>query len=272
MIAPAATIAGGLIGGPMGAQIGGMLGGALGGYGAAGEAGEATRGGIQEGIDARYDMFREGQEATAPWREAGAGAVGSLQDIYGTGEGQDPYQSFFGMQDKLREGFQTSPGQEYQLAEAEKAAQRQLSSRGLSGSGAEMKELQRIAQGQASQEFGSYMNQFGNYTDALRAMSESGRGSAGQTAQLATGVGAGVAPSYASLGAAEAQEQITKSNIMGNVVEQGLDLYGEYKGQNVERDAAAANLSDYASSRNYATPPSAYGMRPPSQMPIAAIA
>ena len=144
----------------------------------------------------------------------------------------DPYASFFGMQDRLREGFEASPGQEFQLAEAEKAAKRQLSAGGFSGSGAEMKELQRLAQGQASQEWGSYLGQFGDYTNALRSMAGQGQTSAGQTAAMSSNVGSNIAGSYSDMGRIAAQNEMTQANIAGNVIGQGAQAFGAYQGMN----------------------------------------
>lgn len=235
-----------------------VVGGALGAKGAK-DAQESHQAGVQQGIDAELQMFREGQEATAPWRATGVKALGALEDIYGLdayspqistinkikslgaapfggGESQaqerDPYASFFGMQDRLREGFQESPGQAYQLAEAEKAAKRSLSAKGFSGSGAEMKELQRVAQGQASQEWGNYLGQFGDYTNALRSMAGQGQTSAGQTAAQSAQVGSNIASDYQSMGAAAAQKDISQANIYGNVLQQGAQAYGMYQGMN----------------------------------------
>lgn len=230
----------------------------------------------EQGISAELQMFREGQEATAPWRQAGEAALGGLSSIYGldpsyysqdakdyreqTGkydpallaEGEEPlpapyegtgqtdqYAQFEGMQDRLRQGFETSPGQEYQLAEAEKAAKRQLSAGGFSGSGAEMKELQRIAQGQASQEWGNYLGQFGDYTNALRSMAGQGQTSAGQTASQATAVGGDLASQYAAQGAANAQSTINQASTWGNVIGQGAQAFGMYQGQQSQQPTGA---------------------------------
>jgi len=264
-----------------------VVSGALSAQGAKKSA-NAQNKGLQKGVDAQLQMFREGQEATAPWRATGERALGALSDIYGVGSystqqeqddltrynelqgiiskgksdkaninnynsalsemetlgpqveaaqakqqaagEKDPYASFFGMQDKLRAGFDASPGQEYQLAEAEKAAKRQLSAQGFSGSGAEMKELQRIAQGQASQEWGNYMGQFGDYTDALRSMAGQGQTSAGQTSTQSSALGSNLSSNYRAMGAAAAQQDISTANIYGNVLEQGAKAYGMYKG------------------------------------------
>ena len=290
------------------------------------DAADAQSKAAGSGIDAELQMFREGQDATAPWRDSGTQALGALGDIYGTtgylsqsqnehnqarndlasqieglraegasaeeisqlegqlsgmepdyvASGADPYDSFFSMQDKLRGGFESSPGKAYQLEQAELAARKQLNAQGLSGSGAEMKELMRMAQGQAQQEWGNYVGQFGNYTNALRSMAGQGQTSAGQTASMATGVGQSMNSNYMAQGAAAAQADIQQANVWSNTMGQGAQAFGGYMGErdakNKQNSAIQANLSRYSANQQQQAPSSAYGMRPASQIPVETIA
>ncbi len=241
------------------------------------DAAKAAGKSSEAGISAELQMFREGQEATAPWRQTGEAGLSQLASIYGLDPSQytqeakdeqaisgeyipkDAFAQFEQQQQRLREGFETSPGQEYQLAEAEKAAKRQLSAGGFSGSGAEMKELQRIAQGQASQEWGNYQSQFGDYTNALRSLSGTGQTSASQTASQSIGVGQDMASASMAAGQQQAQSQINQANIWGNVAQQGAQLYGMYQGQ--QQTQQQPNAYGMPSGSTTYDP---YGMRPES--------
>ena len=247
------------------AGVGGsIIGGALSSKGSK-DAAKTSAAASDRASQIQLQMFREGQEATAPWRQTGEGALGALENIYGTSqftagedgmpiEGADAYQNFFSMQDRLREGFKESPGQAYQLGEAEKASKRALNARGFSDSGAEFKELQRISQGQAAQDYGNYLNQFGDYTNSLRSLSGQGQTSAGQTAGQSAQVGSSVGSNIQSAGAAAAQNEIAQANIYGNVLAQGAQAYGMYQGmqpQTQYQPAPQAAGAPYGLSQGY---------------------
>ena len=217
---------------------------------AAKDAAKSQSKSAQAGIDAELQMFREGQEATAPWREMGEGALGQLGSIYGispvtqvedpeTGEmitsqadQVNPYDAFKAQQDRLREGFTESPGYGYQLEQANKAAMRSAAAGGMSGSGAEMKELQRVAQGQAAGEWGNYLNSFNEYTNSLKSIANVGQTTATQGAQMGANVAGSVAGGYKQMGAAQAQNDINQANVMTGAIQQGVNAYGMYKGYN----------------------------------------
>lgn len=194
----------------------------------------------QAGVDAELQMFREGQEATAPWRESGEKALGKMEQIYGLDGDQDPYEVFEAQQKKLREGaresFVESPGYGYQLEQANKAAMRATAAGGMSGSGAEMKELQRIAQGQASSEFNryqtDYLNSFNEYTNSLKSVAGVGQTTATQGAQMGANVASNIAGGYKQMGAAQAQNDINQANVMTGAIQQGVNAYGMYSGYN----------------------------------------
>ena len=215
--------------------------------------------------EVQLQMFQEGQEATAPWRETGERALTALEKVYGLdgsladrGPQSDPYSSFEAMQDRLREGFQESPGQAYQLEQAQLAANRALGAKGFSGSGAEMKEMQRIAQGQASQEYGNYLGQFGDYTNALRSMAGQGQTSAGQSASQAAATGANIGAGYQQAGAAAAQSEIAQANIYSNMIGQGAQAFGMYQGMQQPQAPGGSAYGLPAGSTSY----DPYGMRP----------
>lgn len=87
------------------------------------------------------DRFRGG-DGVAPVVPGGDGEFGSLQE------------------DFTLEDFQTDPGFEFRLSEGKKALERSAAARGGLLSGGTLKELERFAQGTASQEFSNAFNRF----------------------------------------------------------------------------------------------------------------
>lgn len=191
--------------------------------------------------ETQLSMFREGQAATAPWRAAGQEALGALGDIYGvrtatgidkeTGEAtgfRDPSYA------RALERFQTSPGYQFQIDEAQKASDRAASAGGRFSSGSQLRALQGIAQNTANLEFG-------RYTQGLQSLAGVGQSSAGQTAAQATGVGQGIGANYMAAGQAQAAsalasgqasaaQAINSANIQSNFASQAAQIYGQYQG------------------------------------------
>ena len=255
----------------------------LGGYATQGNPQDIVR---NQNETARFEELQQLTSGGEPRRQISGGFLGeqvnpeyetylaNMEEMQGLeksiatyGEGQaaapggpapDPYDAFFSMQDKLREGFKTSPGQEFQLAEANKAAKRSLSAQGFSDSGAEMKELQRLAQGQASNEWSSYLNNFGDYTNSLRSMAGQGQTSAGQTATMSANVGTNLSNTFQTQGAQAAQSQINQGNIVSDTIATGAQLYGMYQGQNSMPPPGGDNYGLPSSSTAY----DPYGINP----------
>ena len=169
--------------------------------------------------ETQLQMFREGQEATAPWRERGQQALDELAALQGFEGGE--------AQDAARDRFRTSPGYEFQLAEASRASDRAAAARGGFESGSQIRRLQDIAQGTADMQYGSYVSQ-------LQATAGVGQASASQTASQSTAVGQSVGQVQAGgiqqAGAAQAQGQIAQAQIWAGAVQQGAQLYGMYQG------------------------------------------
>ena len=183
--------------------------------------------------DLQMQMFQEGQQATAPWRETGTKALGGLADIYGLG-GE-------GGRERAMEAFQAGPAYQWQVDEAAKASDAAAAAGGRFYGGSQMKALQNLRQNRANLEFG-------NYTQGLQSLAGVGQSSASQTAQQATAVGGNVGQTYMSGGQAAAQGvrgagmasaqgvigagnaaasgYINQANVMSNMMGQGMQAYG----------------------------------------------
>lgn len=115
------------------------------------------------------------------------------------------------------EKFTSLPGYQFELAEANKAAERALASSGLTGSGAALRSLQEIAQGQAAQGFS-------DYTAGLAGIAGLGGGFVGRGQMGAAGQ---MADLYRQQGQAAAQGAINTSNVLG----QGISGISQWFGQ-----------------------------------------
>ena len=129
---------------------------------------------------------------------------------------------------RVLDAFQTSPGYSYQLEQANEAAQSGLAAQGMSGSGAELKELQRIAQGGANAEFN-------NFVSGLQSLAGLGQTSASQSSSQAMAFGGQQAQNALSQGQIAAQNSINQANIAGSMVSQGAQLFGQYQGMQTQQ-------------------------------------
>jgi hypothetical protein len=117
-------------------------------------------------------------------------------------------------------GFQASPGYQFRLGEGIKAVERSAAARGLLGSGATMKGIQRYGEGLASSEYE-------NYANALRSMAGIGQTSAQATGAQGIATGQGIAQSITQAGNARASGYANT----GAAVNQGIsNVLGAYLG------------------------------------------
>jgi hypothetical protein len=153
----------------------------------------AGRGDIQAGLERAYGYEQ-------PYTEAGKTAVGAYLASLGLGPTggrgqQDVYQKFV-----------TGPGYTFALRQGTLAAQRQTAARGMTGTGAEQREVQRLGQGMAEQQWSQYQNR-------LAQLAGMGETAAGASAQMAYGGGqelAQLGTQYAGMDV-QAQEMAAKA-------------------------------------------------------------
>lgn len=129
MVAPA-IIGGGLS----------LLGGIFGSKGAK----KAANAQIEMGNKGLAEMARQfdlGRSDTAPWREAGASALGRMTAMQTPGY-----------------DHKTSPGYQFRFGEGQRAVESSASARGSLFSGGTLKDLVRFGDGVASQDFGDDFN------------------------------------------------------------------------------------------------------------------
>jgi hypothetical protein len=225
---------------------------------ATGAANDATNASINQSNAAvaesrrQYDLSRADYQ---PYLQAGTGALGKLQALYGIGGGgqfdsgaylaanpdvaADPYwsqhaQEHYAAYGKNEgrsptftpttggtpdlSGFTTGPDYQFNLAEGQKAIDRSLSARGKALSGQGVKEGVRYASGMASGEFGNYVNRL----SAMAGIGQSATGAvttAGQNYSGAVMTGAqNNSTALMNAGNARASAYLQNGQTTGNTV------------------------------------------------------
>jgi hypothetical protein len=161
----------------------------------------------------QMSMFNQIQANETPYMNAGAGAIGQLQSIYGLG-GKGPNAQ------SIMNTLQQLPGYQFQMGQGVQALDRSAASKGLLNSGAQGKALTAYGQGLGS----SYLQ---NYVGGLGDIARMGQASAGQQAAVGMNTANQMGANYLSYGnAAAAGTMGVNSAIQGGL--QGL--YGAYGG------------------------------------------
>ncbi len=175
---------------------------------------DAARRAADISAESQLELWREGQKATAPWREAGAESLTMLQDIYGGDRA--------GAIDK----FRASEGYQQRIADQDLAARESMDRSGRNDP-ALYQELMRRGAGYADRGFGDYVNR-------LQSMSGVGQGFSSQTASGAYGLGQNIGQGYQTAagqaGQAIAQGVINQANLRSNTLQQGAGMLGSYMG------------------------------------------
>lgn len=173
--------------------------GAVQGVSAAKKAASAQVQGIEASTQLLRDIYEQSRADIEPYREAGVGALGRLEDI-SRGDFS---------------GFETSPGYEFRLAEGQKAQERSAAARGGLLSGRGVKELERFAQGTASGEFANYWNR-------QAGLAGVGQTATGQTVQAGQAFGAQAGQNLQQAGTARASGYVGASNVISDSITQAL--------------------------------------------------
>lgn len=155
----------------------------------------------------------------APWRTTGVAALGQLSNLYGLGSptgtagGATPTSSSapYG-------GFFTSPGYQFRVDEGNKAIQRSAAARGILGSGATLKAMDRFTQDTASAEYDKYVS-------GLMQLSGFGQSAAGSTAAAGATTASGIAGAYGAAGNARASSYLNTGNAINGTLQNVAGIY-----------------------------------------------
>ena len=173
--------------------------------------------------------YGEASQFGAPYREAGQQGLESYLGTLGIGSPEQ--------QQTAVSRFRSSPGYQFALQQGLQATRRADAARGLTGSGAEQRELQRVGQGLASQEFGKYQQRLSSLAgigeqEAARG-SQAALGTGRSLATLGAQYASPIAGLYGTMGQAEAEsrmaaakerqtEEAQQSSGLGSLIGGGL--------------------------------------------------
>lgn len=173
---PAAAI-GGIIAG-----VGSVASAVIGGH-AASSAADAQAQSAQAAIDEQRRQFDLTRSDTAPWRTAGAAAIGQLSDM-------------------LKPGYDytASPGYDWRFAQGQRAVDSSAAAKGLDMSGGTLKDLTRFGQGLAASDYTDQFNRVASVAQGGQQVNESlgtlGANSANNIGNLLTQQGNARASGY----------------------------------------------------------------------------
>lgn len=117
--------------------------------------------------DIQRDIYEQGREDLAPWREAGAESLGVLQrGMYSPMQWGQFNRQFETAAPEYRtftqQDFQADPGYQFRMAEGQRGLERSAAARGGLLSGGALRALERYRQGVASDEYGNALQRFNN--------------------------------------------------------------------------------------------------------------
>jgi hypothetical protein len=167
---------------------------------------------------AMYDQTREDQ---APWRQAGATALGQL--TRGTADGGEFNRNF-----KLSD-FVKDPGYDFRMTEGQNALERSAAARGGLMNGGTLKALNRYGQDYASGEYNNAYSRFNNDQSTrfnrLSTVAGLGQTANNVTAQLGQQTASSVGNNITSAGAASAAGQVGAANAWTSAMNNGTSMY-----------------------------------------------
>lgn len=158
-----------------------------------------------------------------PWQQTGVSALGQLAG------------------NNFMEGFQGSPGMQFQLDQAQQATNANMAARGLGNSGAALKALQDRAQGIANQ---NYQQEYSNQFNRLNTLAGYGSNAAGNMANAATGYGANIAGIQTGLGNAQAAASMAKGQGVQNMIGQGVGIAALFSDERLKTNITPVLESD----------------------------
>ena len=176
---------------------------------AADKAAKAQEKGADQATAAELEMFYQGREDMAPWREGGEWALGELRERIAAGPGE----------------YTQSPGYQFRLGEGVKAMERGAASRGNVLSGAQQKALTRYGQEYAAADYDNFLRRYYQSLTPYQSMAGQGQTTAAQGSQMGAQVGQSVGQNYLTAGQARASGYINQANVASGAISSGIENY-----------------------------------------------
>ena len=177
------------------------------------KAAHAQRDAAGEASDTELEMFYQGREDTAPWREAGENALAKLTAKIDAGPGK----------------YTKSPGYAFRLAEGEKAIERSAAARSGVLSGRTAKALTRYGQDYATDDYDNFLARYYDSLKPLQSVAGVGQTTASQDAAQGNAVASRVGQNIIGAGDAEAGGYIDSANAVTGAANSGINNYLMWK-------------------------------------------
>lgn len=180
----------------------------------------------------QQQQYEQTREDFAPYREAGARGLEGWEAALGSD--QIP----LGLA-QYAQGFQASPGYQYQLREGQSAIQNSAAASGMLQSGRTLRGLQEHAQGLANQDYWNYVGQnragtldrYNQRQDGInnyRGLASAGQNAVAQTGTAGQNAASGIANAYQAAGNARASGY----QGLGSAINSGLGNAAGFSGFN----------------------------------------
>lgn len=206
------------------------IGGALISSNAAKQAAKGQAGAAMSAAEMQNQQFQQTREDQAPWRQAGATALGQLSDLTKSGGSLGPDSRF------TYTDLYSDPSYQFRLNQGLAAVQRSAAAKGGLFSGGTLKGLNDYAQGAASQEYGAAYSRWNNdQTNAFnRLASIAGLGQTATQATSQAGQSAtGNITNLITQGAnAQAAGTISSANALNSGISSGMNSWMQYNMMN----------------------------------------
>lgn len=185
---------------------------------ASGRAADAQRDAAGASIEAQQRMYDQNRKDNEPWRLAGVGALGRLQDP------------------NLANTLQMDPGYQFRLEQGNRAMNASLAARGMGNSGAALKSLSRYGQDYASGEFSNAYNRLSSLAGVGQTANQNNQASGANYAN-------GVSANNAAIGNAAAANYIGQANNFNSVLSSGANAFAYSKYLNNPSTAGGGSTS-----------------------------
>lgn len=166
------------------------------------KAANAQKDAANQSIAEQRRQYDQSRADLAPWRTAGAGALGKLAGLYGVSTDGTANSKGTG----FTSDFTASPGYDWRLSQGLKAIDRKMSSRGLLNGRPAVEAEQRFGEGLASSEFENYANHLAGIAGVGQAATnttvQAGENAANNISNGLIQAGNARASSYANIGSA----------------------------------------------------------------------
>jgi len=184
---------------------------------------------LGQGVGQEQQYYQQGEGYLQPYQAGGSQALSSLLSQLGAGgttQGGGQPQDAQSIINRIQQGFQQTPAQQFEQQQATEAAQNQLQAQGIGGSGAAAKSLaQTVAGITGQQEQQNLQNVLGLRQQSLADLLSAaglGAGAAGTGAKLSGSVADSIATLLAGQGKAQYGQDVATGSALNKMIGGGI--------------------------------------------------